>query len=99
MTGAFTSAGRAAVAAWLALVGAGHSGVAHAQASRSLANRFVRAEFDARGLRAVTDLATQHRYGLEADGFRVVIDNETLASVSLDPPRRDAEPGRITYRY
>ena len=99
MKRAFALTGRARAATCLAILGAGHPGVAHAQASRSLANRFVRAEFDARGLRAVTDLATRHRYGVEADGFRVVIDDETLASVALAPPRRDVEPGRITYRY
>ena len=67
--------------------------------AQTLANTHVRAEFDARGLRAVTDLADGHRHGMEADGFSVTIDNETLANTTLATPTRQLEPQRVTYRY
>lgn len=66
---------------------------------QTLTNDHVRAEFDARGLRAVIDLADRHRYGIERDGFSVTIGNETLINTALAPPARQVEPQRITYRY
>ncbi|HEY5413494.1 MAG TPA: hypothetical protein VIK41_01630, partial [Gemmatimonadaceae bacterium] len=58
-------------------------GIALAAAARgtpaqTLANAHVRAEFDKGGLRALTDLSGGHRYGLEADGFSVTVNDETL---------------------
>jgi len=79
------------------------AGIALAAAARgataqTLANAHVRAEFDKRGLRALTDLADGHRYSLEADGFSVTVDDETLTG--SDPPLTiQVESQRVTYRY
>ena len=79
-------------------------GVAFAVISRgapaqTLANSYLRAEFDAQGLRALIDRADGRRYGLEADGFSVTVDNETLIGRTLTPPTRQVEPQRVSYRY
>ena len=79
-------------------------GVAFAVISRgapaqTLANSYLRAEFDAQGLRALIDRTDGRRYGLEADGFSVTIDNETLIGRTLTPPTRQVEPQRVSYRY
>jgi hypothetical protein len=66
--------------------------------AQTLANAHVRAEFDKRGLRALTDLADGHRYSLEADGFSVTVDDETLTS-SDTPLTVQIESQRVTYRY
>ena len=74
-------------------------GVGRDATGQTLLNAHVRAEFDARGLRALTDSADHHRYGFEADGFSVTVGNETLGSGTLGTPTRDVEPQRVTYRY
>ena len=67
--------------------------------AQTLANAHIRAEFDKRGLRALTDLAGGgHRYGLEADGFSVTVDDQTLTS-SDAPLTIQIEAQRVTYRY
>jgi len=78
-------------------------GIALAASARStpaqtLANAHIRAEFDTRGLRTLTDLSDGHRYGLEADGFSVTVNNETLTS-SDAPPTIQVESQGVTYRY
>jgi len=67
--------------------------------AQTLANQYIRAEFDARGLEALTDVAERRRYGLEADGFSLTIDNETFIGGSLASPVRQVEPQRVSYRY
>jgi hypothetical protein len=67
--------------------------------AQTLSNSYLRAEFDGQGLRALTDRADGRRYGLEADGFSVTIDNETLIGRTLATPTRQVEPQRVTYRY
>ncbi|HTK51573.1 MAG TPA: hypothetical protein VL308_06765, partial [Gemmatimonadaceae bacterium] len=67
-------------------------------AAQTLANTHVRAEFDKRGLRALTDLADGHRYGLEADGFSVTVNDQTVTS-SDAPATIQVEARRVTYRY
>jgi len=78
-------------------------GIALAAAARgtpaqTLANAHIRAEFDKRGLRALTDLSGGHRYGLEADGFSVTVNDETLTD-SDAPLTIQVESQRVTYRY
>jgi hypothetical protein len=67
--------------------------------AQTLTNPHLRAEFDAAGLRALTDRTDGRRYGLEADGFSVTIDNETLIGRTLAVPTRQVEPHRVSYRY
>src|SRR5678815_5054467 len=67
--------------------------------AQTLANSHIRAEFDARGLRAITDRTDGHRYGLEADGFSVTVDDETLIGGTLAPLTVQIEAQRVTYRY
>ena len=71
---------------------------AHRATAQTLANAHVRAEFDKSGLRALTDLADGHRYGLEVDRFSVTVDDRTLTRGDA-PPTIQAEPQRVTYRY
>jgi len=78
-------------------------GIALAAAARgtpaqTLANAHVRAEFGKHGLRALTDLADGHRYGLEADGFSVTVNDETLTGTDA-PLTIQVESRRVTYRY
>ena len=78
-------------------------GIALAAAARetpaqTLANAHIRAEFDKRGLRAITDLSAGRRYGLEADGFSVTVDDETLTGTDA-PLTIQVESQRVTYRY
>ena len=78
-------------------------GIALAVAARgataqTLANAHIRAEFDKRGLRALTDLTDGHRYSLEADGFGVTVDDETLTG-SDGPLTIQVDSQRVTYRY
>src|SRR5262249_33692006 len=78
-------------------------GIALAVAARgataqTLANAHIRAEFDKRGLRALTDLAGGHRYSLDADGFSVTVDDETLSG-SDGPLTIQVDSQRVTYRY
>jgi hypothetical protein len=70
--------------------------VFHAQ---TLANAHLRAEFNARGLHAITDLSDRRVHAFEAEGFSVTVDDETLASNSLGAPTRRVEPQRVSYRY
>ena len=67
--------------------------------AQTLANSYLRAEFDARGLRAITDRADGRRYSLEADGFSVTVDDETLVGGALTPLTVQIEAQRVTYRY
>ena len=83
----------------IAVAVGGVGGLSGDATAQTLTNSHVRAEFDARGLRALVDLADRHRYGIERDGFSVTIGNETLTNTALAPPARQVEPQRITYRY
>ena len=67
--------------------------------AQTLANAVIRAEFGPRGLLSLTDVAERRRYGLEADGFSITIDNETFIGGSLAPPVRQVERQRVSYRY
>src|SRR5262245_4930820 len=64
-----------------------------------LANAHVRAEFDARGLHAITERTDNRRYAFESDGFSVTIGEETYSSSTAATATRLTGPGRITYRY
>src|SRR4029450_12124462 len=79
-------------------IGIALAGGARRATAKPLANAHIRAEFDKRGLRALTDLADGHRYGLEADGFSVTVNDETLTD-SDAPLTIQVEPQRVTYRY
>jgi hypothetical protein len=83
---------RVAIALALSIAGRTTSG-------QALANAYVRAEFNDRGLRAVIDLRDRHRYAFERDGFSIAIDAESYTSEALPRPARQVEPQRITYRY
>ena len=67
--------------------------------AQTLANSYLRAEFDGRGLRALTDRTDGRRYSLEADGFSVTVDDETLIGGALAPLTVQVESQRVTYRY
>lgn len=69
---------------------------AHGQA---LTNAHLRAEFDARGLRAVVAMDDRRAHRVEADAFTVAIGDQKFASASLSAPTRRVERDRITYQY
>ena len=79
-------------------IGIALSPLAHNAAAQTLANAHVRAEFDKRGLRTLTDLSDGRRYGLETDGFSITVNDETLTD-SDAPLTIQVESRRVTYRY
>ena len=83
---------RFAIAVALTIAGRSSSG-------QALVNAYVRADFDDRGLHALTDLASRRTYAFERDGFSVAIDAETFAAEALPRPTRQVGPEQITYRY
>jgi len=79
-------------------IGIALAAAARGAAAQTLVNAHVRAEFDKRGLRALTDLSDGHRYGLVADGFSVTVNDQTLTGGGA-PPTVQVEARRVTYRY
>ena len=79
-------------------IGIALGAVAHDVTAQTLVNAHVRAEFGQRGLRALTDLSDGRRYGLEADGFSVTVNDETLTDTDA-PLTIQIESQRVTYRY
>lgn len=67
--------------------------------AQSLVNGRVRADFGPRGLTTLTDVVARRSWRIAGDAFSVTIDGRTLESTALGTPSRQAERGRVTYRY
>ena len=64
-----------------------------------LANAHVRAEFGARGLVALTDVAQHAVYRLTRDAFRLTIGGTSYVSAGLPAPTVTAARTTVTYRW
>ncbi|HEX6558450.1 MAG TPA: hypothetical protein VF021_03290, partial [Longimicrobiales bacterium] len=89
-------AGGMLLGALLLAAGAGSAQSAPARVD-ALRNAYIRAEFDAGGLKSLTDRAERRTFRFDNDLFRIVINGQTLASATLPPPVRTVEAQRVTY--
>ncbi len=64
-----------------------------------LDNGRLRAEFDDRGLVAVTDLKSKRRIQLSEGGASITVDGETVSSAGLGPAEIESTPSRMVFRY
>ena len=67
--------------------------------AQSLASAHVRADFDSRGLRSLTDLDDRRVHRVDADGFAITIGDQSFTSSALATPTREVARDHITYRY
>jgi hypothetical protein len=72
---------------------------AAAAAPVSLSNPKIAAEFDERGLTALTDREAQSRYRFSHDGFSVTLSGQIYTSDTLPVPSRQTAQNRVIYSY
>ena len=65
----------------------------------TLSNGRVTAQFNSRGLAALTDSMSRVTYRLTKDEFAVTLGGQNYDSISLGPPSRKNEEDRVTYSY